>query len=97
MLGIKEIYIEDLREEFVRYFVFSMFRTNAVYEGVYLLGTSISRPLISKFFIEIAKEIGADAISHGTTGKGNNQGCFELSAYALGPKLKLKMLLALLN
>lgn len=84
-LGIKEIYIEDLREEFVRDFVFPMFRANTVYEGEYLLGTSIARPLISKRLIEIANETGADAISHGATGKGNDQVRFELGAYALKP------------
>lgn len=73
MLGIKEIFIEDVREEFVRDFVFPMFRANAVYEGVYLLGTSIARPLISKHLIEIAKKTGADAIAHGATGKGNDR------------------------
>jgi len=83
--GIKEIYIEDLREEFVRDFVFPMFRSNAIYEGEYLLGTSIARPLISKRLIEIANETGADAISHGATGKGNDQVRFELGAYALKP------------
>ncbi len=80
MLGIKEIYIEDVREEFVRDFVFPMFRANAVYEGVYLLGTSIARPLISKHLIDIARKTGADAIAHGATGKGNDQVRFELSA-----------------
>ncbi|KEG21252.1 argininosuccinate synthase [Bartonella bacilliformis] len=89
IMGIKEIYIEDLREEFVRDFVFPMFRANAVYEGVYLLGTSIARPLISKRLIEIAKETGADAIAHGATGKGNDQIRFELSAYALDPDIKI--------
>ncbi|WP_175868360.1 argininosuccinate synthase [Bartonella gabonensis] len=89
MLGVKEIYIEDLREEFVRDFVFPMFRANAVYEGSYLLGTSIARPLISKRLIEIAKETGADAIAHGATGKGNDQVRFELSAYALNPGIKI--------
>lgn len=89
MLGIREIYIEDLREEFVRDFVFPMFRANAVYEGIYLLGTSIARPLISKRLIEIAKETGADAIAHGATGKGNDQVRFELSAYALNPDIKI--------
>ena len=83
MLGIKDIYIEDLREEFVRDFVFPMFRANAVYEGVYLLGTSIARPLIAKQLIEIAAETGADAIAHGATGKGNDQVRFELTAAAL--------------
>ncbi|RYE65230.1 MAG: argininosuccinate synthase, partial [Rhizobiaceae bacterium] len=89
MLGIKEIYIEDVREEFVRDFVFPMFRANAVYEGVYLLGTSIARPLISKHLIEIARKTGADAIAHGATGKGNDQVRFELSAYALNPDIKV--------
>ncbi len=89
MLGIKEIYIEDLREEFCRDFVFPMFRANAVYEGVYLLGTSIARPLISKRLVEIAHETGADAISHGATGKGNDQVRFELAAYALDPNIKV--------
>jgi len=83
--GIKEIYIEDLREEFARDFVFPMFRANTIYEGEYLLGTSIARPLISKRLIEIAQETGADAISHGATGKGNDQVRFELGAYALMP------------
>ncbi|WP_265517825.1 argininosuccinate synthase [Nitratireductor luteus] len=89
MLGIKEIYIEDVREEFVRDFVFPMFRANALYEGVYLLGTSIARPLISKRLVEIAAETGADAIAHGATGKGNDQVRFELSAYALNPDIKV--------
>lgn len=89
LLGIKEIYIEDLREEFVRDFVFPMFRANALYEGVYLLGTSIARPLISKRLIEIAAKTGADAISHGATGKGNDQVRFELAAYALNPDIKV--------
>ena len=84
-MGIKEIYIEDLREEFVRDFVFPMFRANAIYEGEYLLGTSIARPLISKRLIEIANETGADAVSHGATGKGNDQVRFEIGAYALKP------------
>ena len=88
-LGIKEIYIEDLREEFVRDFVFPMFRANAIYEGEYLLGTSIARPLIAKRLIEIANETGADAISHGATGKGNDQVRFELGAYALKPGVKV--------
>jgi len=82
-LGIKEIFIEDLREEFVRDFVFPMFRANTIYEGEYLLGTSIARPLIAKRLVEIANETGADAISHGATGKGNDQIRFELGAYAL--------------
>ncbi len=89
LLGIKEIYIEDLREEFVRDFVFPMFRANALYEGVYLLGTSIARPLISNRLVEIASETGADAISHGATGKGNDQVRFELAAYALDPEIKV--------
>lgn len=84
-MGVKEIYIDDLREEFVRDFVFPMFRANTVYEGEYLLGTSIARPLIAKRLIEIANETGADAISHGATGKGNDQVRFELGAYALKP------------
>jgi argininosuccinate synthase len=88
-LGIKEIYIDDLREEFVRDFVFPMFRANAIYEGEYLLGTSIARPLISKRLIEIANETGADTISHGATGKGNDQIRFELGAYALRPDIKV--------
>jgi argininosuccinate synthase len=88
-LGIKEIYIEDLREEFVRDFVFPMFRANALYEGEYLLGTSIARPLIAKRLVEIAHETGADAISHGATGKGNDQVRFELGAYALSPGIKV--------
>ncbi|MGM0562973.1 MAG: argininosuccinate synthase [Pseudomonadota bacterium] len=88
-MGIEEIYIEDLREEFARDFVFPMFRANAVYEGEYLLGTSIARPLISKRLVEIANETGADAISHGATGKGNDQVRFELGAYALKPDVKV--------
>jgi argininosuccinate synthase len=84
-LGVKEIYIDDLREEFVRDYVFPMFRANTIYEGEYLLGTSIARPLIAKRMIEIANETGADAISHGATGKGNDQVRFELGAYALKP------------
>jgi argininosuccinate synthase len=89
MLGVKQIYIEDVREEFVRDFVFPMFRANAQYEGLYLLGTSIARPLIAKRLVEIAKETGADAIAHGATGKGNDQVRFELSAYALNPSIKV--------
>ncbi|WP_116652500.1 argininosuccinate synthase [Pelagibacterium sediminicola] len=89
LLGIREIYIEDLREEFVADYVFPMFRANAVYEGVYLLGTSIARPLIAKRLVEIAEETGADAIAHGATGKGNDQVRFELSAYALNPSIKV--------
>ena len=88
-LGIREIYIEDLREEFVRDYVFPMFRANALYEGEYLLGTSIARPLIAKRQIEIARETGADAVSHGATGKGNDQVRFELGYYALAPDIKV--------
>jgi len=88
-MGIKEIHIEDLREEFVRDFVNPMFRANALYEGEYLLGTAIARPLIAKRLVEIAKETGADAISHGATGKGNDQVRFELGAYALSPSVKV--------
>ena len=87
--GIREIYIDDLREEFARDFVFPMFRANAIYEGEYLLGTSIARPLIAKRLIEICNETGADAISHGATGKGNDQVRFELGAYALKPDVKV--------
>ncbi len=87
--GVKEIYIDDVREEFVRDFVFPMFRANTVYEGEYLLGTSIARPLIAKRLIEIANETGADAISHGATGKGNDQVRFELGAYALKPNIHI--------
>ncbi|MGA0342666.1 MAG: argininosuccinate synthase [Arenicellales bacterium] len=86
-LGVQEIYIEDLREEFVRDYVFPMFRANALYEGEYLLGTSIARPLIAKHLVRIAEETGADAISHGATGKGNDQVRFELNAYALNPQI----------
>jgi len=89
MMGVREIHIEDLREEFVRDFVFPMFRMNALYEGVYLLGTSIARPLIAKRLVEIARNTGADAIAHGATGKGNDQVRFELSAYALNPDIKV--------
>ncbi len=88
-MGVKEIYIDDLREEFVRDYVFPMFRANAIYEGEYLLGTSIARPLIAKRLIEIANETGADAISHGATGKGNDQVRFELGAYALKPGVQV--------
>ncbi len=88
-MGIKEIYIEDLREEFVREYVYPMFRANALYEGEYLLGTSIARPLIAKRLVEIAQETGADAISHGATGKGNDQVRFELAAYALAPGIEV--------
>jgi argininosuccinate synthase len=89
MFGVKQIFIEDLREEFVRDFVFPMFRANALYEGVYLLGTSIARPLIAKRQIEIAKQTGADAVAHGATGKGNDQVRFELTYYALKPDIKV--------
>jgi argininosuccinate synthase len=91
LLGVKpeNIHIEDVREEFVRDFVFPMFRANAVYEGLYLLGTSIARPLISKRLVEIARETGADAVAHGATGKGNDQVRFELSAYALNPDIQV--------
>jgi argininosuccinate synthase len=88
-LGVKEIHIDDLREEFVRDFVLPMFRANAIYEGEYLLGTSIARPLIAKRLVEIARESEADAISHGATGKGNDQVRFELGAYALMPTIKV--------
>jgi argininosuccinate synthase len=88
-MGVKEIYIEDLREEFVRDYVFPMFRANTIYEGEYLLGTSIARPLIAKRLVEIANETGADAISHGATGKGNDQVRFELGAYALKPGVQI--------
>ncbi|MCP4494236.1 MAG: argininosuccinate synthase [Gammaproteobacteria bacterium] len=87
--GVKQIFIDDLQEEFVRDFVYPMFRANAIYEGEYLLGTSIARPLISKRLIEIARETGADAISHGATGKGNDQVRFELGAYALNPDIHI--------
>ncbi len=88
-LGVKQIFVEDLREEFVRDFVFPMFRANALYEGVYLLGTSIARPLIAKRQIEIAREVGADAVAHGATGKGNDQVRFELAYYALAPDIRV--------
>ena len=88
-MGVKEIYIDDLREEFVRDFVYPMFRANTIYEGEYLLGTSIARPLIAKRLVEIANETGADAIAHGATGKGNDQVRFELGAYALKPGIKV--------
>ncbi|MFW5425682.1 MAG: argininosuccinate synthase [Methylophagaceae bacterium] len=88
-MGIKEIYIEDLREEFARDYVFPMFRANTIYEGEYLLGTSIARPLIAKRLVEIAAEVGAEAISHGATGKGNDQVRFELGAYALSPEIQV--------
>ena len=87
--GVKEIFIEDLREEFVRDYVFPMFRANAIYEGEYLLGTSIARPLIAKRLVEIADETGSNAISHGATGKGNDQVRFELGAYAINPDIKV--------
>jgi argininosuccinate synthase len=89
LMGASEIFIEDLREEFVRDFVFPMFRANAVYEGTYLLGTSIARPLIAKRLVEIAREVGADAVAHGATGKGNDQVRFELGAYALDPTIRV--------
>ena len=89
MLGIKEIFIEDLREDFVRDYVFPMFRANALYEGMYLLGTSIARPLIAKRQIEIARAVGADAVCHGATGKGNDQVRFELTYYALEPDIRV--------
>jgi argininosuccinate synthase len=89
LMGVKEIFIEDLKEEFVRDFVFPMFRANTVYEGEYLLGTSIARPLIAKQLVEVARRTGADAISHGATGKGNDQVRFELGAYALMPEVKI--------
>ena len=89
MLGVKEIYVDDLREEFVRDFVFPMFRSGAIYEGAYLLGTSIARPLIAKRQIEIAEETGADAVAHGATGKGNDQVRFELAYYALKPDIRV--------
>jgi argininosuccinate synthase len=88
-LGVREIYIEDVREEFARDYIFPMFRANALYEGEYMLGTSIARPLIAKWLVEIAESTGADAISHGATGKGNDQVRFELSAYALNPEIKI--------
>lgn len=88
-MGVREIYIEDLREEYARNYIFPMFRANTVYEGEYLLGTSIARPLIARRLVEIATETGADAISHGATGKGNDQVRFELGAYALKPDVKI--------
>ncbi|HLY44808.1 MAG TPA: argininosuccinate synthase domain-containing protein, partial [Stellaceae bacterium] len=88
-MGAREIFIDDLREEFVRDFVFPMFRANALYEGTYLLGTSIARPLIAKRQIEIAQKVGADAVAHGATGKGNDQVRFELGYYALKPDIKV--------
>src|ERR1700749_2878896 len=89
LMGVKEIFIDDLREEFVRDFVFPMFRANALYEGQYLLGTSIARPLIAKRQIEIARQVGADAVAHGATGKGNDQVRFELGYYALAPDIRV--------
>jgi len=88
-MGVREVYIEDLREEFARDYVFPMFRANTLYEGEYLLGTSIARPLIAKRLVEIAEETGADAVAHGATGKGNDQVRFELGAYALNPDIKI--------
>ena len=88
-LGVKQIFVDDLREEFVRDFVFPMFRANTLYEGEYLLGTSIARPLIAKRQIEIANKVGADAVAHGATGKGNDQVRFELGYYALRPDIKI--------
>src|SRR5437764_13807252 len=89
LLGVKKIFVDDLREEFVRDFVLPMFRANAIYEGEYLLGTSIARPLIAKRQIEIARETGAEAVSHGATGKGNDQVRFEVGYYALEPKIRV--------
>jgi argininosuccinate synthase len=89
LMGASQIFVEDLREEFVRDYVFPMFRANALYEGAYLLGTSIARPLIAKRLVEIAHQVGADAVAHGATGKGNDQVRFELSAYALDPRIKV--------
>jgi argininosuccinate synthase len=89
MLGVKQIFVEDLRDEFVRDYVFPMFRANALYEGIYLLGTSIARPLIAKRQIEIAKQVGAEAVAHGATGKGNDQVRFELTYYALNPDIRV--------
>src|SRR6202789_3827846 len=89
MAGVKEIFIDDLRETFVKDFVFPMFRANTVYEGQYLLGTSIARPLIAKTQIDIARKVGADAVSHGSTGKGNDQVRYEVSYYALEPDIRV--------
>src|SRR6201989_2101602 len=89
LFGVKEIFIDDLREEFVRDFVMPMFRANTLYEGTYLLGTSIARPLIAKRQIEIARQVGADAVAHGATGKGNDQVRFELGYYALAPDIRV--------
>ena len=88
-MGASQVFVEDLTEEFARDFVFPMFRANAIYEGEYLLGTSIARPLIAKRLVEIAAETGADAIAHGATGKGNDQVRFELGAYALAPDIRI--------
>ena len=88
-MGVREIYIDDLQEEYVRDFVFPMFRANTLYEGEYLLGTAIARPLIARRLVEIAEETGADAIAHGATGKGNDQVRFELGAYALKPDIRI--------
>ena len=88
-LGVKEIFIEDLKEEFVKNYVFPMFRANALYEGLYFLGTAIARPLIAKKQIEIAREVGADAVAHGATGKGNDQVRFELGYYANNPNIEV--------
>src|SRR3546814_9167572 len=88
-MGVRQIFIDDLREEFTRDYVFPMMRANALYEGLYLLGTSIARPLIAKRQIEIAREVGADAVSHGATGKGNDQVRFELGYYGLNPDIKV--------
>ena len=88
-LGVKEIFVEDLKNEFVKDYVFPMFRANTLYEGSYLLGTAIARPLIAKKQIEIAKEVGADAVCHGATGKGNDQIRFELGYHYFGPKIKI--------
>ena len=87
--GVKQIFIENLKEDFVKNYVFPMFRANALYEGVYLLGTSIARPLIAKRQIEIAKEVNAEAVSHGATGKGNDQVRFELAYLSLNPNIKM--------
>ena len=89
ILGVKEIFIEDLREEFARDYIFPMFRANTLYEGEYLLGTAIARPLIARHLVRIASETGADAIAHGATGKGNDQVRFELNAYALNPEIRV--------
>ena len=88
-LGVKEVFIEDLREDFVQNYVFPMFRANAIYEGAYFLGTAIARPLIAKRQIEIAREVGADSVAHGATGKGNDQVRFELGYYANNSQIKV--------